>query len=158
MRQPVFFPLMVFGLASVAQAVEPVTLLQQKCAACHGDSSGMSGLKLTSRESVLKGGTRGAAVVAGKAADSLLYKAVAGLGDVKMPPGNPLAPGEVQAIKDWIDGGAKWTSGKWWAFEKPVRPAVPAGSANPIDTFIDQKLKANGLTAAPQADRLSLIR
>jgi hypothetical protein len=146
-------PVLAFCFPLALPAVEPVTLLQQKCAACHGDSSGMSGLKITSRENVLKGGKRGASVVPGKAAESLLYKAVAHTGDLKMPPGAALAPDEVKAIQEWIDGGAKWTSGAWWAFQKPVRPA---GSS--IDEFIDKKLKAAGLPAAPEADRVSLIR
>jgi mono/diheme cytochrome c family protein len=50
-------------------------ILQQKCGQCHGASSGMSGLKVTSRENLLKGGSRGAALIPGKSADSLLYKA-----------------------------------------------------------------------------------
>ncbi|MES1256875.1 MAG: PSD1 and planctomycete cytochrome C domain-containing protein [Acidobacteriota bacterium] len=142
-----------------------MAILQQKCAQCHGESSGMSGLKVTSRENLLKGGSRGAALVPGKPADSLLYKAVAHIGDVVMPPGGALKAGEVQILKEWIDGGAVWSSGAatlasntWWAFRKPVRPVVPAGAANPIDAFIDQKLRAAGIPPAPEADRLTLIR
>lgn len=119
----------------------------------------MSGLKINSRENLIKGGKRGSAVIPGKANESLLYQAVAHVGDLKMPPGTALTPDEVKTVKDWIDSGAQWTTGKWWAFEKPSRPAVPAGaSSNPIDAFIDQKLKAAGLTSAPEADRLTLIR
>jgi hypothetical protein len=162
-------PLLLFvaagSLLPGADPAQSVTLLQQKCGQCHGESSGMSGLKVTSRENVLRGGSRGAAVVPGKAADSLLYKAVAHIGDVAMPPGGALKPEEVLAIKEWIDAGAPWSSGvvsqvtnNWWAFRKPVRPAVPAGSANPIDAFIDRKLRAAGIAAAPEADRLTLIR
>ncbi len=101
-------------------------------------------------------------MIPGKAKDSLLYQAVAHLGALKMPPGPALTVEEVQAIKDWIDGGAPWSSGKWWAFEKPVRPTVPANAANPaanpIDAFVDQKLRSAGLAPAPEADRLTLIR
>jgi mono/diheme cytochrome c family protein len=163
-----FALLFCFAAGSALSASDPaqsVAVLQQKCAQCHGDSSGMSGLKLNTRENLLKGGSRGAALVPGKAEESLLYKAVAHIGEVKMPPGGALKPEEVQAIKEWIDGGAQWSSGAtataantWWAFKKPVRPAVPSGSANPIDAFIDQKLRASGIPAAAQADRLTLIR
>ena len=152
-----------FAAADPGQAV---SLLQQRCAQCHGDSSGMSGLKVTSRENLLKGGSRGTALVPGKSSESALYKAVAHIGDVAMPPGGALKPDEVQLLKDWIDGGAAWSSGAattsaantWWAFRKPVRPAVPSGTANPIDAFIDRKLRAAGIPAAPEADRLTLIR
>lgn len=122
----------------------------------------MSGLKIASREALLKGGSRGPAVVPGKAAESLLYKAVAHIGELSMPPGGALKPAEVEALKDWIDDGATWPSGPasaWWAFRKPVRPAVPADApANPIDFFIDRKLAAANIPAAPEADRLTLIR
>src|SRR5579884_3318296 len=70
-----------------AWAAENVpALLQQKCGACHGGSSGMSGLKVTARETLLKGGSRGPAIVPGKSSESLLYKAVAHVGDLSMPP------------------------------------------------------------------------
>ena len=44
---------------------------------------------------------------------------------------------------------------QWWAFKKVARPA---GSANSIDAFIDQKLKSAGITASPEADRLTLLK
>ena len=97
----------------------------------------------------------------GKSSASLLYKAVAHIGDVSMPPGGALSADDVSAIKEWIDGGAIWSSGPvsaWWAFRKPVRPAAPSGAKNPIDAFIDQKLKAAGIAPAPEADRLTLLK
>ena len=52
---------------------------------------------------------------------------------------------------------------QWWAFKKPVRYAEPEvrdsrWSANPVDKFIRASMDANGLTPAPQADRITLIR
>jgi hypothetical protein len=146
-----------------------VAILRQRCAQCHGDTSGMSGLKLTSRESALHGGSRGAALVPGKSSESLLYKAVAHIGELSMPPGGALSPADVEKIKAWIDEGASWpnvsagiasvnVSSAWWAFRKPVRPAVPAGENNPIDAFIERKLQAAAIPAAPEADRLTLLR
>lgn len=153
----------VSGGAFAADNGVAVAILQQKCTACHGDASGMSGLKVTTRENLLKGGSRGPAVVAGKSAESLLFKAVAGSGEVlRMPPtGGGLPANEIAVIKDWIDAGAVWSntssvgSNQWWAFKKAVRPA---GAANSIDAFIDQKLKAAGVAASPEADRLTLLK
>ena len=71
-------------LPSTIQATDPVTLLQQKCAACHGESNGVSGLKINSRDNLLKGGKRGPAIIPGKSTDSLLFRAVARLG-VRIP-------------------------------------------------------------------------
>src|SRR5215471_17470695 len=61
-------------------------ILAQNCVACHGQAR-MSGLDLRDISSILKGGTRGPAVVPGHSGESLLYKAVSGTGDLKMPPG-----------------------------------------------------------------------
>src|SRR5437899_11334201 len=66
-----------FCLAGSAQ--EPairefaVNLLVGKCAVCHGAAQ-TSGLEVRQRETLLKGGSRGAAVVPGKADESLLYR------------------------------------------------------------------------------------
>ncbi len=151
------------GMAFAADHEAAVAILQQRCSACHGDASGISGLKVTSRENLLRGGSRGPAVVAGKSADSLLFKAVAGTGEVlRMPPtGGGLPADEVAILEAWIDSGANWSNAvtggmtQWWAFKKVARPA---GSANSIDAFVDQKLKSSGIAASPQADRLTLLK
>ena len=151
------------GLTFAADQDQAVAILQQKCSACHGEASGMSGFKVTSRENLFRGGSRGPAVVAGKSADSLLFKAVAGTGEVlRMPPtGGGLPAHEVAILKAWIDAGAKWSHtatvgmNQWWAFKKVARPA---GTANSIDAFLDQKLKSSGIPASPPADRLSLLK
>ena len=141
-------------------------ILETKCAACHG-AARMSDLDLRERDTILKGGKRGPAIVPGKADESLLYKAVRREGDVQMPPGKTaLTAAEVNAIRDWINAGAKWASHRsedrgratWWSFKKPVRPAVPAVKdasrvRNPIDAFILAKLEQKGLHLAPEADR-----
>ena len=131
----------------------------------------MSDLDLRDRDTILKGGKRGPAIVPGKADESLLYKAVRREGELQMPPGkSALTAAEVNAIRDWINGGAKWAStpknapaATWWSFKKPVRPAVPAVKdasrvRNPIDAFILAKLEQQGLHLAPEADRGTLAR
>src|SRR5213594_495683 len=51
-----------------------------------------------------------------------------------------------------------------WAFQKPLRPAVPASRLtghtcrNAIDGFVFARLQQEGLTPAPEADRTTLIR
>jgi hypothetical protein len=143
-----------------------VAILQEKCLACHGESSAMSGLVLTTRENLLKGGSRGPAIVPGKAAESLLYKAMSGSGEVlRMPPvGGGLPAADIAVIKEWLDAGAPWpkavpvTTSQWWAFRKPERPAVPSGAPNPIDAFINRKLKTAAIAPSPEADRLTLLR
>ena len=94
----------------------------------------MSDLDLRQIDTILKGGKRGPAVVPGKSAESLLYRAMAQTGDLKMPPGkSALSAADVETIRQWIDAGAKWpaeprrqsATPSWWAFRKPQRPAIP---------------------------------
>ena len=52
---------------------------------------------------------------------------------------------------------------RWWAFQKVVKPAVPASknrtwAKNDIDAFVLARLEEKKLTPAPQADRITLIR
>jgi hypothetical protein len=46
----------------------------------------------------------------------------------------------------------------YWAFQKVVRPPVPAGAANPIDAFIREGLKPRNLSPSPEAGKRTLIR
>src|SRR6476661_1079321 len=58
---------------SFEMQVRPI--LARNCFACH-TSSALGGLRLDSREGLLKGGKSGPAIVPGKASDSLLIGAV----------------------------------------------------------------------------------
>ncbi len=164
-------PLVLLAVATASAQTLPVralNVLEQRCGACHSDQSAMSGLRLTSRDLVLKGGKRGPAAQPGKSADSLLFKAILHDGKLAMPPGPKLPETEIAVIREWIDKGMEWptqTSARpkatsWWAFQKVHRPAVPSidSARNPIDAFILQKLQAAKLDPAPQADRLTLLR
>src|SRR5216684_9421654 len=68
-------------------------IIERNCLGCHGQAQ-MSGLDLRSRETMLRGGKRGAAITPGNADASLLYRAVSGVGELKMPPGKQSLPAE----------------------------------------------------------------
>ena len=71
-------------------------ILADNCEGCHGQAQ-MSGLDLRSLETLRKGGKRGPAIVPGHGSESLLFRAVAQNGDVKMPPGKgPLSVADVE--------------------------------------------------------------
>jgi mono/diheme cytochrome c family protein len=132
------------GLSLSAQSADVPSLLATQCGSCHGAAAKMSGLDLSSRDAALKGGSRGPAIVPGDPAASLLYKAVARTGDVKMPPGRQALSGEeTKAIAEWIERGAPWqqqagaSSPSWWSFRKPVKATPPKSRANPIDSFLN---------------------
>ena len=165
--------LLVLAICAVAEAeddfrtlIEP--RLERDCRGCHGATQQMAKLDLRTRESILKGGQRGPALVPGKAEESLLYRVVAGLGPAQMPPGDATKvwPAELTgALRKWIDEGAAWPAAtpagaKWtykaedlWAFQ-PVK----APRSATIDELIQRPLKAKGFSAAPRADRRTLIR
>ena len=98
-----------------------------------------SGLRVDSRESLLKGGERGAAFVAGKAGDSLLLKAIRRTHeDLAMPPGKRLPDDVVADFARWVDMGAHWPEKSalldsaasrrdaYWSFQPLRRPAISA--------------------------------
>lgn len=58
---------------------------------------------------------------------------------------------------------AELSAAEDWGYHAPKRPPVPVPlrsrlGNNPIDAFVVAKLQANGLTPAPEADRVTLIR
>ena len=63
---------------------------------------------MDSRAGILAGGKRGAAVVVGDPAASLMVQAVRRVGALKMPPGGALAKTEIASIEKWIRDGADW--------------------------------------------------
>jgi hypothetical protein len=118
--------------------VRPV--LVEKCYACHGPKlqSPMGGLRVDSREGLLKGGDHGPAIVPGAPEGSRLIQAVKGL-TISMPPNGKLTAAEIGALENWIAGGAPWpTEGpkaaersgflnkaRHWAYEPITRQTGP---------------------------------
>ncbi len=151
--------------------VRPV--LVEKCLACHGAEKPKGGLRLDTRDAVLKGGQSGAAIVVGKPKDALLLKAISHADkDLKMPPSGKLSDRDIAALTKWVELGAPWpekvtlaapdtiaqAAAKHWAFKPVVRPEVPKGSANPIDAFVVKQLSDKGLSLSARADKRTLIR
>ena len=150
--------------ANFARDVQP--LLARKCLACHGPDDAEGGLMLGSPETALAPTDSGEpAIRPGDAQGSALIARVTSDSEWdQMPPeGDRLTEEEVEILRNWIDGGAKWEA--HWAFEPPVvidPPAVEAdGEAfvrNPIDNFVQARLEEAGLKPNPPADRATLLR
>ncbi len=127
-------------------------ILEQRCHSCHGASTRMAGIQLTSTAEVVTYKDR-------------ILGAINYTGKIKMPPTGKLTAEETAAIKTWIEAGAPWaaTGAKpagpsHWSFQAPKRPAVPSTAKHPVDAFLLAKLRDKGLTYAPGADRRTLIR
>src|SRR3979409_2066899 len=82
-------------------------LLAKNCFACHTGSK-MGGLEMRSRESLLKGGKSGPAVVPGDPDHSLLLQAIRQQGELKMPPQGRLKDEEIEQLASWVKSGAAW--------------------------------------------------
>src|SRR5438067_8651236 len=76
-------------------------ILAANCYDCHTDEQ-MGGLRLDSRDAVLKGGKSGPAIVPGDPDKSLLIQAVRQTSEkLKMPKGGRLKPDEIDALAEW---------------------------------------------------------
>ena len=152
--------------------VRPV--LVEHCQKCHGDKKQWGGLRLDSREAVMRGGDTGAAIVPGKPKESLLIRAVRHEDeDLKMPKEGKLTERQIADLVRWVEMGAPFPQAQktgvrtrdpnHWAFQPPADVAVPAvkDEAWPqsvMDRFILTKIEAAGLSPAVRADKRTLIR
>src|SRR5262245_29030843 len=84
-----------------------LTILESRCAACHSGKFKKSGLDVTTREGLLRGGDRGAAVVPGNAKGSLIVKVMTHAIEPAMPYKMPkLDAADIAELARWIDAGA----------------------------------------------------
>jgi len=157
-------------------------LLADKCFACHTKEA-LGGLRLDSRENVLKGGDLGPAIVPGKPDESLLIQAVRHARDDLLMPmgGDKLTEQQIADLVHWIEIDAPWPDVKtavvaasdsgarteeekgFWSFRPLARPEVPAPrdlewARNDIDRFVKAKLESEGLEPVARASRGNLIR
>ncbi len=162
-------------------------VFQKNCVACHGAALKMSNLDLRTREAILRGGERGAAVVPNYPEKSLLYLLVSHQQKPAMPPGKKLSTEEMGVLRLWILAGAVLPEvdpqeldrkaqlaaleerpitdqeRQFWAFRAPeLRVPPPVNQRgwvrNPIDAFLLAGMESKGLHPSPPADRWTLIR
>lgn len=162
--------------------IRPV--LANNCYACHTNSA-MGGLRLDSREAMLKGAKRGPAVVPGDPDKSVLVLAIRQTDEaLKMPMGGKLQDAEIDDIVAWIKAGAVWpatsapTAGgtsaegkyviaperrQFWSLlplkDEPI-PAVKdtRWPKTNIDKLVLAKLEKEGLKPVRPANKHDLLR
>lgn len=84
-----------------------VTILQQKCFACHSSEAKMGGFVMASYQTLIKGGAHGTEIIPRNSAKSRLVLMVEGKIQPQMPfGGTPLSAAEISTIRRWIDAGA----------------------------------------------------
>lgn len=153
-------------------SVRPV--LVEHCQKCHGEKKQWGGLRLDTREALLRGGDSGAAIVPGKPNESLLIRAVRHEdADFKMPKDGKLADRQIANLARWIEMGAPFPDAPktavrtrdpmHWSFHPPDKQRVPVvtnpmWSQTALDNFILSKLESANLPPAAKADKRTLIR
>ena len=84
-------------------------LLSTKCQECHGDGIAEAGLRLDSRQALIRGADSGPVVILGKAAESRLLAVVRHADNIAMPPEGKLSDDEISVLETWISAGAPWS-------------------------------------------------
>lgn len=168
------------GIEFFEKRIRPI--LSQKCYACHSAQTlAGGGLRLDTRDALLKGGSRGVAIAPRQPDIGTLLRAVSYQDpDLRMPPAGRLSDSEIEFLRQWIEMGAPdpreevqtprpaagvdYERGRrFWAFQPFRAHPLPKVSAKKwpstwIDHFILAKLEANRLKPAPPADKRTLIR
>ncbi len=83
-------------------------ILTKRCLGCHNQELNDGGISFLDRETLLKGGSRGPAIIPGQPEQSLLIHAIRRDSELQMPPGSKLPPREVATLTEWIKRGAPW--------------------------------------------------
>jgi mono/diheme cytochrome c family protein len=173
------------GIEFFEKRIRP--LLVDHCYGCHSEKAEKikGGLRLDTRDMVLKGGESGPALVPGKPEQSRIIKSVRSTDpDLKMPPRDKtLTQQQIADLEAWIKMGAPdprvtnaaatavagvfdaiMQKGKeHWAFAPLQNTSAPKTKQtgwvkSPIDAFVLARLEAAGLEPSPPADRRSLLR
>jgi len=159
--------------------IRPV--LAQQCFVCHTNSK-MAGLRLDSREEILKGGKSGPALIPGDPDKSLLITAIKHVNSgLQMPKSAAkLTQPQIDDMTSWVKDGAYWPSEtkssanakgfvitsanrKFWSIQ-PLAAASPpkvkdaVWPANDIDRFILARLEKDNLKPAAVAGKRTLLR
>ncbi|MEW4569017.1 PSD1 and planctomycete cytochrome C domain-containing protein [Tautonia sp. JC769] len=155
-------------------------IFREHCIHCHGEEDDpKAGLDLRFVRTMLDGGLTGEAIVPGDRDGSFLWHRVE---DDEMPPGDgKLSADQKATLAAWIDAGARTLRPEpdeipppgtvilseedtdFWSFRPITRPELPEVEhadrvRSPIDAFLLDRLEAEGLGFAPEADRATLIR
>jgi len=142
-------------------------IMSDTCFRCHGPDKNarVAGMRLDIREEATKPmrSTR-IPIVPGDPDKSEIVERIFADGAKIMPPAyahKALTQKQKETIRRWVSEGAVYEG--HWAYQPLQRPSVPdVGGAsvvkNPIDNFIQSRLRQDGLTVSNEADKRTLLR
>lgn len=145
-------------------------ILESRCISCHSADSAKGDVRLDNAADLSE------AIAVGDIEGSLLIEQVSGLDPAMPKNADPLTPEQVEVLKAWVAGGAKWPEGRvlvdrpvrdleWWSL-RPIRESAEIllaidsdKDSNPADALIQAKAKQQGLVLnAPASDDVLLRR
>jgi hypothetical protein len=157
------------GIDFFENKIRPV--LVENCYKCHSaNTKTKGGLALDSRDSVLRGGDTGPAIVPGKPNESLLLNAIKYDGEPKMPPDGKLPDAVIADIQKWIAMGAPdprvarkqitiEEARKRWAYQPLLGIGNrESGIGKNVDDLIRARLAEKKLDLSVPADPRTLVR
>jgi mono/diheme cytochrome c family protein len=172
------FPLLTWLAAGAIGQAAPASvdfnrdiqpILSDNCYQCHGPDghARKADLRLDRKEGAYGKDDDGRAIVApGKPDDSeLITRIFSKDSDEVMPTpksNRKLTDAQKNLLKQWVAQGAPWA--EHWAFIAPKKADLPKPdpalgiTRNAIDAFVLQRLAAEGLKQAPEADKARLLR
>ncbi|MSV30276.1 MAG: DUF1553 domain-containing protein [Bryobacterales bacterium] len=162
--------LLLAGAAALSAKVsfnrEIRPIMADTCFRCHGPDRGarMADLRLDLREEALRKTKSGVIpIVPGRPEESAIVDRVLATNARVMPPKfahKDLSERQKALIRQWVAEGAEYEG--HWAYTPIRRPETPPAASslirNPIDNFIQARLKLEDLSPSPEADRRTLLR
>src|ERR1700683_3913715 len=141
--------------------VKPI--INAKCITCHGGVRAKGGFSLLFREDAFAKTESGRpAIVPGDPDHSEMIRRISSSDpEVRMPyKHESLSKEEINVLRAWVKEGAPW--GEHWAYKPVEAPAVPEVSdpwvRGPIDAFVLERLRKEGLRPMAEAARAVLLR
>jgi len=161
--------------------IRPV--LVKDCYKCHSTEAGRvkGGLRVDTRDGLLKGGDSGPAIVPGNPDRSPLIRAVRYRDrNLQMPPDDKKLPAsQIADLEAWVRmgapdpradapnkyGAAPTDPKQHWSFQPIFKPIIPDFrkdwtplARNAVDHYVFATLEAKNLAPSPRADKVTLIR
>ena len=138
--------LLTTGMLAGADEPKPITfddhiapILKKHCVQCHGESKQQSGLNFATYATLIKGGSGGEVVAAGRSGASRLVEVISADDPAeRMPPkSDPVPPDQIALIRTWIDTGLRENAGSSVAAKrtlgfKPMASSLTADGPPPV--------------------------
>jgi hypothetical protein len=141
--------------------VKPI--INAKCIICHGGVRAKGGFSLLFREDAFAKTESGRlGIIPGDPDHSEMIRRISSHDpEARMPyKHEPLSKEEIDILRNWVKEGAQW--GEHWAYKPVETPMAPAVNdpwvRGPIDGYVLERLKKEGLRPAAEASPAVLLR